>query len=54
MSVICTKGNKAMTNSGCTNIYFTLNGPQKMAPPHLIRMRDIYESVKRNSDVNGP
>ena len=35
MSVICAKGNKAVTYSGHTNVYFTINGPLKMLPRHF-------------------
>ena len=35
MSVICAKGNEAVTNSGYTNVYLTINGPLKMLPRHF-------------------
>ena len=48
MSVICARGNKAVINSGCTYVCFTLNGPLKM---FLSRFRCVHRfNFKINFD----
>ena len=46
MSVICLKGNEAVTISDYTTVWFTINSPLKMLPRHFRYFHSLHKKMK--------